>query len=68
MIIIKAGQPANGMSHQENTHTQQQQLKIRSMACLMGPAEFKERSLKHSVRSDRKDHSNVILANGHGSH
>lgn len=54
MIHIIKGLLVNGMSR-ENLITaninQQQPLKIRSMACLMRPAEFKERPLKTSQRS-----------------
>lgn len=63
MITIKTDLPANGMSHQANTHTHQQKLKIRSMACLMKPAQFKERPLSNQVKKDRFINGYVIHAN-----
>jgi hypothetical protein len=51
MRTIIKGLLANGMSQKATNHIQQKPLKIRSMACLMRPAEFKERPLKTSQRS-----------------
>jgi hypothetical protein len=63
MITIIKGLLANGMSQQTTNQTQQKPLKIRSMACLMRPAEFKERPLKTSQIYDKSNYGYVIKAN-----
>lgn len=66
MITFITDYFANGMIIRQNRSTQKPL--IRSMACLMKPAQFNERPLKNSVLRDRWLNGYVIQANEHGLH
>lgn len=67
MTVIIAELPSDSIFMREHNQSMKKPL-IRSMACLMGSAEFKERPLKNSVIRDRWLNGHVIQANNHGSH